>query len=184
MDPTTPFEWTRIFWGIQPPAYFLEIVLRVVIVYVAGVVVLSFADKRSRKQFTSFDLMIIIAVGSVVGDVMFYPSVPIAYAFVILLAVLLLNFLLARLQARFPPVRKAIAGRARELVRDGEVLHDALRHEAISVEELLSMLRVHEISNTGEIRSATMEFSGELGVIRYPSGEERSGRSTVIGDEG
>lgn len=179
MEPTSPLEWARLFLGVQPPLYLLEIALRVALVYVAGVVVLSFADKRSRKQLTSFDLMILIALGSVVGDVMFYPEVPIVYALVVLVAVLLLNRLTARLQAKFPAVKEFIAGRATEVVRDGEVLPDGLRHESISVDELFSMLRVHEISNTGQVRSATIEFSGDLGVVRFPPGEEREGRSTV-----
>ena len=184
MEPTTPFEWIRLLLGIQEPLYLVEILLRVAIVYVAGVVVLSFADKRSRRQPTSFDLMILIALGSVIGDVMFYPEVPIVYALVVLLAVLVLNRVTARLQARFPPVQDFVAGRGTEVVRDGKILDDALRSESISVDELFSMLRVHEVSNTGEVRSATIEFSGDLGVIRFPPDEAREGRSTVQTESG
>jgi uncharacterized membrane protein YcaP (DUF421 family) len=183
MDPTTPFEWSRVFWGIQPPGFLLEIALRVVIVYIAGVVVLSFADKRSHQQWTSFDLLILIALGSVMGDVLFYPEVPIVYALVVLVTMLLLNRGMARLQARYEPLRRLIAGRTRELVREGRILEEALAREALSREELMSMLRTHEVSNTGEIRSASMEFSGQLGLLRYPKGEERAGTSTMSRDD-
>jgi uncharacterized membrane protein YcaP (DUF421 family) len=175
MDPVTPFEWGRMLWGVEPPTYILEILFRVAAIYIAGVIVLSFADKRSRRQATSFDLMILIALGSAVGDVLFYPTVPIAYALAVLIGILLMDKLSARLQSRFSPVREFITGTSRLLMSEGRVLEDALRKESLSRAELYSMLREAKVGNTGRVRSASLEISGELGVVEYPHGEGGDG---------
>jgi uncharacterized membrane protein YcaP (DUF421 family) len=49
----------------------MEILVRVVTIYVIGVILLRMMRKRSRRQLTSFNLLIVIALGSAMGDVMF-----------------------------------------------------------------------------------------------------------------
>lgn len=41
------------------------------------------------------------------------------------------------------------------------------------------MLREHGIANTGEVRYALLELSGELGLVRYHDGEGGPGDSTL-----
>lgn len=179
MDPVTPFEWERLLFGVQPPLYLLEIILRIVVIYLFGVFYLRVGGKRDLHPLTAFDLLIIIALGSAVGDSLFYPEVPIAYGIVVTAVVLTLHRVVSLLQARSPRAHDFIAGQARLVIRDGRILDDAVRKEVLARDELLSLLREHGVRNTGEVERAYLELSGQLGILRFPNGMHREGESTL-----
>jgi len=181
MEQVTPFDWHRLFFGVEPPLYLLEIALRVVIIYFCGALLLRIGGKRDRKTLTAFELLIIIALGSAVGDALFYPDVPIIYAVVVAVSIIGLNRATAHLQACSPRAHDLLSGKVRMLVRDGKILDDAVRAESLAHEELLSMLRENGVRNTGEVERAYLELSGRLGVLKFPEGSERAGESTLPG---
>ena len=113
------------------------------------------------------------------GDSMFYPEVPILHAWVVVAAVVVCDVGMGHLQFRSSRVQRFIESTPRVVIREGRVDHDALRAERLRLDELYSMLREHGIANTGELRYALLELSGELGLVRYPKGEARPGQSTL-----
>lgn len=180
MDPITPFDLQRMFIGNQPPLFFLEIVVRIVLIYVFSVFVLSFMGKRGRREMSPFEYMVIIALGSATGDSMFYPDVPLLYAFLVITTIVVLNQAVSALQYRNRRVHKFIEGEPGLLVKNGHVLRDNLKRERMTEDELFSMLREAKIENVGEVRYAFLELSGELGLILYDEGERVQGMSTLI----
>ena len=180
MDPITPFDLQRMFIGNQPPLFFLEIVVRIVLIYVFSVIVLSFMGKRGRREMSPFEYMVIIALGSATGDSMFYPDVPLLYAFLVITTIVLLNQAVSALQYRSRRVHKFIEGEPGLLIKDARVLRDNLKRERMTEDELFSMLREAKIENVGEVRYAFLELSGELGLILYDEGERVQGMSTLI----
>lgn len=166
MEPITPFDLHRLFLGDEPPLFLLEIVVRVVLIYGFAVVALRFMGKRGRRQMSTFDYVVVIALGSATGDAMFYPDVPVLYAWLVVAAIVFLEDLLARLQDRFDAVHRFLNGEPRLLVRDGEVLRANLGRERMSRDDLLAELRVEGIADTGEVRWAFVEPSGQVSVIR------------------
>ena len=131
---------------------------------------------------TSFDMLIIIALGSSVGDVLFYPNVPIIYAILVTSVFVVLERFSAALQMRSKAMHTFFSGDARLIIREGEIIPSALRAELLCEEEVMSMLREDGVSNLGQVRRAYVELSGELGVIRYAEGEEKEGQSTTETD--
>ncbi len=171
MDPVTPFEWERLLWGVQPAMYFLEIVFRVVAIYLFAVLLLRLMGKRGRQQMSSFEYVMIIALGSATGDSMFYPTVPILYAWVIILVMVLLDRALAEWQTRSNRMHKFLSGDPRLMVEKGSIVEDALRRESLNKGELLALIREHEISDLAEIEYAFLESTGRLGVMKEESHE-------------
>lgn len=45
MDQITPFDWERLFIGVEPPLFFLEIVFRIVMIYGFAVLALRLTRK-------------------------------------------------------------------------------------------------------------------------------------------
>lgn len=116
--------------------------------------------KRGVGQLTPFELVVIIALGSATGDSMFYPDVPILYAWLVIASMVARERLVANLQARSRRVNAFMEGLPRLLVHDGRILEEELAAERMRVDELLSRLREKNILNTGEIRYASLEPSG------------------------
>jgi len=66
------------------------------------------------------------------------------------------------------------------LIQHGRVIRRNLRREMLTVHELQSQLRQAGVMNIGEVKRATLEPDGHIGVIRY-SGELSSRRKGVPG---
>ncbi|MCA9866383.1 MAG: DUF421 domain-containing protein [Anaerolineae bacterium] len=179
MDPVVPFDWQRMFVGAQPPLFFLEIVLRVILVYGFTVIMLRLTGKRGQRQMTRFELVLVIALGSATGDTMFYPEVPILYAWLIIAVMVGLDRLLGELQFHFKKINTFLVGDPRLLLKNGRILDKSLHPEQIRRDELLGLLREQEVENTGELKYVFIEETGNLGIIRQPSGQEVDGESTV-----
>ena len=186
MDPVTPFDWQRLFIGNQPPLFFLEIVFRIILIYAFTVFMLRYTGKRGQRQMTPFELVLVIALGSATGDSMFYPEVPILYAWLIILVMVGLTYLVEKLQIRSRRINTFLEGKPQLLVREGELLEDSLKRENLRPAELMSLLRERGIKSTGEVQYAFLEPTGQLGVFQYPDQGQVEGRSTFpdrFGDE-
>ena len=168
-----------MFVGQEPPLYFIEIVVRVILIYGFAVLALRYMGKRGVGQLTPFELVVIIALGSATGDSMFYPEVPILYSWLVIASMVALETLVANLQARSRRVNAFMEGLPRLLVHDGRILEEELAAERMRVDELLSRLREKNILNTGEIRYAFLETSGNLGIIRHDPHDRKIGHDTV-----
>lgn len=178
MDPITPFDWHRIFIGTQPPLFFLEIVVRVILIYTFTILVLRYMGKRGQRQMTPFELVLVIALGSATGDSMFYPEVPIFYAWFIILLMVLLDRLLSELKYRFQNINTFLVGNPRLLVQDGNVLEHNLHKEDLRIEELMALLREKEISDTGELDYVFLETTGNLGLLRRNKADQTQEQRT------
>lgn len=101
MDQVTSFDWARIFVGDQPLFFLAELFLRVVVIYIMALLLLRIAGKRSRQQLTALGLLLVIALGSAVGDVKFYP-IAIIYTIMVMLTILILQLIIEKLKSKFP----------------------------------------------------------------------------------
>ena len=179
MDPVVPFDWHRMFLGDPAPMYLLEVVFRVVVIYLFAVLALRVMGARGNRSLSPFETLVIIALGSATGDSMFYPDVPIVYAWLVIAAVVGLDWILEKLQLRSPFLNRALEGSPILLVRDGAIQDQALRSAGLRRDELMGLLRECEVADTGEIRYAFLELSGQIGLLRYAPDEAGTVESTL-----
>ena len=57
MEQVIPMEMTKIFLVSEPAYFLLEIVLRVLVIYIFASVLLGFMGKRGRREISPFKLM-------------------------------------------------------------------------------------------------------------------------------
>jgi uncharacterized membrane protein YcaP (DUF421 family) len=174
MEPVSPFEWERLMFGVEPPLYLFEIVLRVVLIYAFAVYALRFMGKRGRQALSPFELVLIIALGSATGDAMFYPEVPVVYAWLIITVVVVLDRLLATWEVRSDGMKVFLAGRPRLMVKDGKVIQESLDKEALPAGELLALLREKDVADLSLVGYAFLETTGKLAVIERGQFESAS----------
>jgi uncharacterized membrane protein YcaP (DUF421 family) len=157
----------RIFMGDRPPVYLFEIAFRTVAVFLYTLILLRWMGKRGMGSLTPFEFAIIVALGSAVGDPMFYDDVPLIHAMLVITLVVALQRAMALLSKSFRFAEKALSSSPRLLVHNGVVQADGLRREDMTHEELLEELRLKGVQQLGEVRSAYLEPSGDLSVLRF-----------------
>ena len=172
MDLST-FE--RIFLGDASRTFFFEIVFRTVVLYGFMFVLMRLMGRRSVTELSIVELLLIIALGSAVGDPMFYPDVPLLHGMAVIATVVTLNRAVSFLINHNDRIERIVEGSMARVVREGRL--DLPGFEAVEVtrEEVFELLRLSGVEHLGQVRAAYLEQNGELSVFRYPPGDERAG---------
>ena len=165
-DPIVPFEFARMFFGTDPALFYLEIVFRTCVIYAYALLLIRWVGGRGIAQMSTVEFLLVIALGSAIGDAMFYPEVPIFHAMLVITVVVVINKGLDWLICRFKPVEKAIDGVTAEVVRDGVIMVQVMRNASIGKSELFTGLREQGYANLGEVRRAYIETSGRFSAFR------------------
>ncbi len=173
------FDWQRIFIGELSPLFLIEIVFRTVVMFLYTLFATRFIGKRGMGQITPFEFVVIIALGSAVGDPMFQPDVPLLYGMLVITIVVIFQKVLNATTNKFKTFEEIVESKSVLLVEHGVILEEALRDEGVSPSELCMQLRMKGVQNTGEVERAYLEPSGSLSVFIYEKGKERDGESTL-----
>lgn len=176
--PVIPFDLQRMLWGDESPLFALEIIVRTLIIYGYTLVLLRWLGSRTVGQLSTVEFLLVIALGSAVGDAMFYPDVPLLHAMIVVTVVVVANRILDELIRKSPRAERLIDGEPYEVIRDGVLSTRFLKHGPISREELFQRLRENGIEQLGEVKRAYIEKDGHLTTFRF-SDEARPGLRIV-----
>lgn len=178
MEPIDVFDLTRMLIGDDPPLFLLEIVVRTVIVYVYALLLLRWLGSRTIGQLSTVEFLLVIALGSAVGDAMFYPDVPLVHALLVVTLVVLANKGLDLLIARFKQAEAVIDGVPEEVISNGVICKPFLTSTSLGISELFQQLREKGVEHLGQIAHAYIEADGRLSVFRNQV-EDRPGLPIV-----
>lgn len=176
-DPIAAFDFGRMFFGDEPPLFLVEIAFRTVVIYVYTLVLIRWIGSRSIAQLSLVEFLLVIALGSAVGDAMFYPDVPLVHCIVVITVVVLLDKALSYVVARSTRLEDVIEGKSVEVVRNGVIICHALEGLNFGHDELFEQLRLKDVEHLGQVRAAYLETNGLLSVFKAKPGSERQGLS-------
>lgn len=169
------FDLHRIFLGDLPWTFVLEIAFRTGVMFTYALLMVRVIGKRGLAQITPFEYLLIVAIGSSVGDPMVMPDVPLLHGMAVLTFVVLLHQAYVRVTERSERLEALMQGETVTLVADGRMNIEAMHEEGISDEELFEGLRLAGVEHLGEVRRAYLEMSGNLSVFRYAAHAVRPG---------
>ncbi|WP_082560960.1 DUF421 domain-containing protein [Devosia sp. Root685] len=166
-------DWQRMLIGDEPPIFFLEIIIRTAIIYAYTLFLLRWLGSRAIGQLSTVEFLLVIALGSAVGDAMFYPDVPLLHCLLVVTAVVVANKLIDLGIARSKAIEHLIDGKAEQAVRDGVICSSFLNSSSLGTSELFQQLREKGVRQLGEVEHAIIEADGVLTV--FETGRARPG---------
>lgn len=174
------FDWQRLWWpGEHSPLFALEVVFRCVATYLLLLAALRITGRRSVKQLSLFELSILIGLGSIAGDTMFYPEVPLSHALIVFGVVMGLYLLLNRLTEIYPRFSDFMEGKDVLLLQNGQLHWPNFHRQNLTQKELFGELRQQQVAHLGQLRSVYSEATGELSLFFYEDADVRPGLSTI-----
>lgn len=173
------FDWHRMWFGDLSWGFALEIALRSSIMYVYTFLMVRLMGKRTPQQLTPFEFLIVIALGSAVGDPMFYPDIPLLSGIIVITVVVGLEQVISYWGERNARFQRIIEGVPRTVVTDGRLEWSGMKSEDVAIEELFGELRRAGIEQLGQVKYACVEQSGVISVLRYPKEQVRPGLPIV-----
>jgi len=174
-EPVVAFDLGRMVFGDEPPLFLAEIAVRTIIIYVYTLLLIRWIGSRSIAQLSLVEFLLVIALGSAVGDAMFYPDVPLLHCMMVITIVVLLDKALGYAVSRNARLEDLIEGKSVEVVRDGLIRHRALKTLNFGHDELFEQLRLNEIVQLGQVRAAYVETNGLVSVVKVPKREAPRG---------
>jgi hypothetical protein len=165
MEPVVPFDLQRMIIGDHSLLFGAEIIVRTVIVYAYALVLLRWLGSRTIGQLSTVEFLLVIALGSAVGDAMFYPEVPLLHALIVVTVVVVANKLLDILISRSKGAERLIDGTPDELIVDGVLTGSFRQRDFMGVSEVFQQLRKRGIDHLGQVKYAYVEPDGAVTVF-------------------
>ena len=161
-----PFDLWRMFFGGHPPLFYAEILVRVLVVYLYTLGMIRWIGGRGIAQLSLVEFLLVIALGSAVGDSLFYPEVPIFVALAVITMVVGINKALDVIIARSDRAKIVVDGRPVALVQHGVLVAEGMRKLDLGTNEVKAILRQEGVANLGQIDHAYLEVGGGRSVFR------------------
>lgn len=145
------------------------VVGRTVSIFLWALVLLRLLGRRRLAHLSYIDLLLIIAFGSAVGDVMIYPESTTHFiaSIIAITTVAAIVRLLDEMSSRFGFANKIIDGHSQIVIERGHIIEGVLGRENLTGEDLLSLLRESGVDAVHKVRWAYLEPDGELSVSVY-----------------
>lgn len=174
------FDLKRMFIGDYSSLLLLEIVFRTTVMYVFALLAVRLLGKRGIGALSPFEWVVVIALGSAMGDPMFYPEVPLVHGMIVITVIVVLQRIVERMKQRHAGAERFMESAPSLIVEGGRIQEDVLRREELSVPELLMELRLGGITNVGQVRYAYLEPSGRVSIFKYEDSAFTPGQSTLV----
>jgi len=165
----------EIFLGKEDWAFLWEVALRTGMMFLVIIIFLRILGKRSVKQLSIFELVVIIGLGSAAGDPMFYKEVGILTCALVFVVVIGLYNVITFFIGKTETFEKVMEGSPSYLIRDGKFSIKNFKKEKIGNQELMSELRMCGVSQLGQVETAIEEMSGDLSVFFYENKDVKYG---------
>lgn len=167
------FSWTWV----------VELIFRTLFLYTYTLIIIRFAGKQGLNTLTPFQLVIVVALGSALGDPMLHKDVSLIQGMVVITTMLLAEQFLLWLNGKSERVSLLVEGGPALVIKEGQVRYDELKRQRLTHQELLSMLRMKGIKDIGQVEYAFLESSGSLSVIMYENQSKEVQSTIALADE-
>ena len=146
-----------------------EFVLRAAAVYVVLLVLIRLSGKRTMGQFTPFDMLLIVLLGTSVQNSLVGEDTSLGGGLLLAAVLIAFNWIVALVTSRSQRAERLVEGVPVVLARDGQLFRSVLRREMVSEDDFDEALRQNGEMTLTDVRIALLETNGMISVVRRDS---------------
>ncbi|MDL2258048.1 DUF421 domain-containing protein [Eubacteriales bacterium OttesenSCG-928-K08] len=139
--------------------------LRAIILYVVVFCIIRLMGKRQISQLQPFDLIFTLLVADLASNPIGDTSVPLMYGIIPILALFLMQQLIAYLSLKSGRARRVLSGKPQIVIARGVLQEDVMRNARYTINDLMEQLRGKDIFDISEVSYAIIETDGDLSVL-------------------
>lgn len=148
--------------------------------YFLLVAAVRLSGKRTLSKMNAFDLAVTVALGSTLATILLNRQVALGEGALALGSLVALQFVTAWASVRFRHVRRLVKAEPTLLLCDGRMLHDALRRQRVTVDEVRQAVRTQGTGGLELVHAVVLETDGTFSVI--PRSQRGSGSALANAD--
>lgn len=144
------------------------------VAYVVMVAILRVSGKRTLAKLNAFDLVVTVALGSVLATIALSSEVSLVDGVAAMAVLIAAQFCVAWGSVHLPVLRTLIRSEPTVVVRDGEIVEAALVSSRLTSQEVMQAVRASGSGTFDAIAAVVLETDGSLSVIardRYGTGD-------------
>ncbi len=142
-----------------------DIVFTAAVVYVAVLAALRLVGEQSLAKMSAYDLIVTIALGSLVASIPLSPDVTVSDGVAAILTFLLLQEGTRWLLKRSRPARRLIKEKPKLVVWEGRLLDERMDKAWITEDEVRAAIRRAGKGDIADVQAVVLENDGEWSVI-------------------
>ncbi len=144
----------------------MDSVLRAATIYIALMIIMRIAGKRSLAQITTFDFVLLLIIGEATQQALLGQDYSLTNALIVIVTLVTLDIALSLLKRRSKTVDKWLEDVPLVIVEDGVALKDRMHKARVDEEDVLSAARrLQGLERLDQIRYAVLERSGGISIV-------------------
>ena len=143
-----------------------SIFIRTLIIYLFLSISIKFMGKRQLGELEVGELVSTLVISEVAALPIADPDIPLSNAVIPVLFIVCLEIIISYLKNKSAKLKKAIDGEPVFIIYKGRLLQKALCDNRISLNELLSALRMQGIGDITEVSYAILEHNGKISAFK------------------
>jgi len=156
----------RILVGEVPFHFYLEVIFRVVVIYLILMVSMRLMGKRMSSQLSRNEMAAVASLAAAIGIPLMNPDRGLLPAVVIAVVIITYQVAIARRAARDKRFESMTQGAYNMLVKDGVLNIDAMILTRISRDRVFAQLRSESIPHLGLVRRLYFEAGGGFSLLK------------------
>ncbi|MGF7214042.1 uncharacterized membrane protein YcaP (DUF421 family) [Spirosoma lacussanchae] len=170
-------DWQRMMIGEIPAGFYLELILRVVVVYLILLIAMRLMGKRMASQLSRTELIAMASLAASIGVPILAPDRGLLPAFISAGVIVTVQRVSAHFAAKKESFEALVEGELNVLVQEGILQLRDMQVTTISRERVFAQLRSKGLYQLGAVKFLFMEPNGSFTLIKHP--EPRPGLSIL-----
>ena len=143
----------------------ITIFTRTLIIYIVLVFTMRILGKRQLGELEVSELITTILLSEIASMPISNQDIPLSYAIIPLITIMSFEVTLSFIGCKYPFIKNIISSPPSTLIYKGKINQLELKKNRISPEELISELRLNNITDISDVEYAILEQNGLLSVI-------------------
>ncbi len=158
----------------------LTVLIRTLIIYVLLIASLRLIGKRQIGELQLSELITTLLLSEIAVAPISDSQLPMSHAILPIITILVLEISISFCTSRLPWLRRLLYGAPSILIHKGKLNMKEMLHLRMDISELISELRLKDISDIADVRCAILEDNGKLSVFQNAEDEEHGVSLPVI----
>lgn len=147
-----------------------RVIVSGILSYLILIAFVRVSGKRTLAKMNAFDLVVTVALGSLLATIVLSKDVALIEGAVALAMLILLQYSVSWFSVRSSTVNQLVKSEPRLLFHHGQFLHRAMKMERVNESEVLQAVRSQGISALDQVEAVVLETDGSFSVLRQSAG--------------
>jgi uncharacterized membrane protein YcaP (DUF421 family) len=161
-------DWQRIFVGEVPGAFYIELIIRSILIYFILLMAMRLMGRKMASQLTRIEMAAMVSLAAGIGVPLQAPDRGLLPAVVIALVVVIIERVISYFAAKNEHFEQITHDNLDVLLEDSVLRIDRMQRSRITTDRLCSHLRSEGFTHLGSVKRVYMEANGGFSIVKEP----------------